>query len=80
MPRRVLSERQTGGPEVANSHAPQARGPGYGAAGPMFDSCATRAFRFRALLCVQLDLFEAVGDADPRAQAKRAGGAARSAA
>lgn len=29
------SERQTGGPEVTNSHAPKARGQGYGAADPM---------------------------------------------
>lgn len=31
---RFLSERQTGGPKVANSHAPQAWGLGYGAAWP----------------------------------------------
>jgi len=77
---RSVFERQTGGPEVANSHAPQARGSGYGVANPMFKRCATRA---RVTAPVQMDLFEEVGGssaAAPQAQAKRASGAARSAA
>lgn len=73
MPRRVRAERQAGGPEVANSHAPQARGQGYGAAGPMSTRRATRAVN-------PVDLSAAVSAAATHAQAKRAGGAARSAA
>lgn len=41
-PAPLPSERQTGGPEVANSHGPKARGQGYGAAGPMSTRSATR--------------------------------------
>lgn len=80
---RSASERQTGGPEVANSHAPQARGLGYGATGPMVNRCAARTRVKAPLLLIQMDLFEEVGGssaAAPRAQAKRASGAARSAA
>ena len=81
---RLSSDRQTGGPEVANSHAPQARGQGYGAAGPMSNRCATRARVKAPLLLVQLDLFEdglhawQGGAPAPHAQAERGGGAGRS--
>ena len=78
-----VSERQTGGPEVANSHAPQARGLGYGATGPMVNRCAARTRVTAPLLLIQMDLFDQVGGssaAAPQAQAKRASGAARSAA
>lgn len=56
-PEPLLSERQTGGPEVTNSHAPKARGLGYGATGPM----VTR--RLTLTPCegpqpVQLELFD----------------------
>ena len=80
---RSVSDRQTGGPEVANSHAPQARGLGYGATGPMVNRCAARTRIKAPLLLIQMDLFEEAGGstaAAPPAQAKRAGGAARSAA
>lgn len=70
MPRRVLSERQAGGPEVANSHAPQARGQGYGAAGPMLAARASRAF---------CQVASSAAYAAVTTQAKRVG-AARSAA
>lgn len=78
-----LSERQTGGPEVTNSHAPQARGLGYGATGPMVNRCAARTRVKAPLLLIQMDLFEnnVGGSATAHeAQAKRADGAARSAA
>lgn len=77
-----MNERQTRGPEVANSHAPQARGLGYGATGPMVNRCAARTRVKAPLLLIQMDLFEEVGSsaADPQAQAERASGAARSAA
>lgn len=77
---RSVFERQTGGPEVANSYAPQARGSGYGVTNPMVNRCVTRA---RVTAPVQLDLFDSVGGssaAATQAQAKRASGAARSAA
>lgn len=77
MPRR--SDRQDGGPEVANSHAPQARGQGYGAAGPMSNRCAARARVNGPLLLIQMDLFDPVEFAPaPLTQAKRGGGAGRS--
>lgn len=75
MAARSLSERQTGGPEVADSHAPQARGLGYGATGPMVNRCAARA-PCHGLLSSH----KAGGAAAPQTLAKRGGGAARSAA
>lgn len=80
---RFFPDRQTGGPEVAKSHVPQARGLGYGATGPMVNRCASRTRLKAPLLLIQMDLFEEVGGstaAAPQAQAKRASGAARSAA
>lgn len=77
----LLSERQTGGPEVANSHAPKARGQGYGAAGPMFDRRATRAPR-KGPGWIQADLFGGLPEA-PKRVPRASGaphGAARSAA
>ena len=71
-----MTEKQTGGPEVANSYAPQARGLGYGAAGPMVNRCAARARVKAPLLLIQLDLFESLGSAPAtQTQAKRGGGA-----
>lgn len=78
-----LSERQTGGPEVTNSHAPKARGLGYGATGPMVNRCAARTRVKAPLLLIQMDLFEPgvfSTAAAHEAQAERADGAARSAA
>lgn len=66
----LLSERQTGGPKVATSHAPQAWGLGYGAASPMST----------VMPLVPIDEVPASGAAATHAQAERAGEAARSAA
>lgn len=57
-PEPLLSERQTGGPEVANSYAPKARGLGYGATGPMVNRRSTRT-PCEGPRPVQLELFEA---------------------
>lgn len=83
MAARSFSERQTGGPEVANSHAPQARGLGYGATGPMVNRCAARTRVKAPLLLIQMDLFDAPMQGPsfapaPQTQAKRGGGAGRS--
>ncbi len=79
---RAVSERQTGGPEVTNSHAPKARGLGYGATGPMVNRCAARTRVTAPLLLIQMDLFDNPawhGCAPaPLTQAKRGGGAGRS--
>lgn len=74
---RFLSERQTGGPKVANSHAPKAWGQGYGAAGPMLDRCAPRTpFTGPAAFAQTSCLGEVGGSvaAAPNAQAQRAWG------
>lgn len=79
---RSVFGRQTGGPEVAYSHAPQARGLGYGATGPMVNRCAARTRVTAPLLLIQMDLFDSPawqGCAPaPLTQAKRGGGAGRS--
>lgn len=75
------SERQTGGPEVTNSHAPKARGLGYGAAGPMSNRRVTRTPCIGPQW-VQVDLFEELPEGlGVRSRASGAPhGAARSAA